>query len=86
MEIQGTLKQILPLESGETKSGKAWQKQTIVVETQETYPKLIAVEVSEKAISRLQDYQIGHTITCSINIESREYNGRWFTSIKCWKI
>jgi len=86
MEIQGVLKQILPLESGETKSGKAWQKQTIIVETQETYPKLIAVEVSEKAISRLQDYQIGHTITCSINIESREYNGRWFTSIKCWKI
>jgi hypothetical protein len=86
MEIQGVLKQILPLETGETKSGKAWQKQTIIVETQETYPKLIAVEVSEKAISRLQDYQIGHTITCSINIESREYNGRWFTSVKCWKI
>ena len=86
MEIQGVLKHILPLETGETKSGKAWQKQTIVVETQETYPKLIAVEVSEKAISRLQDYQIGHTITCSINIESREYNGRWFTSVKAWKI
>ena len=86
MEIQGTLKQILALESGETKSGKAWQKQTIIVETQETYPKLIAIEVSEKAISRLQDYQIGHTITCSINIESREYNGRWFTSVKAWKI
>jgi hypothetical protein len=86
MEIQGILKQILPLESGESKSGKAWQKQTIIVETQETYPKLISIEVSEKAISRLQDYQIGHTITCSINIESREYNGRWFTSIKCWKI
>ncbi len=86
MEIQATLKQILPLETGETKSGKAWQKQTIVVETAETYPKLIAIEVSEKAISRLQDYQIGHTITCSINIESREYNGKWFTSVKCWKI
>jgi hypothetical protein len=86
MEIQGILKQILPLESGESKSGKAWQKQTIVVETQETYPKLIAVEVSEKAISRLQDYSIGHTITCSINIESREYNGKWFTSVKAWKI
>ena len=86
MEIQGVLKQILPLESGESKSGKAWQKQTIIVETQETYPKLIVVEVSEKAISRLQDYQIGHTITCSINIESREYKGKYFTSVKAWKI
>ena len=86
MEIQSTLKQILPLESGESKNGKQWQKQTIIVETQESYPKLIAIEVSEKAISRLQDYSIGQTITCSVNIESREYNGRWFTSVKCWKI
>ena len=86
MEIQGTLKQILPLETGESKLGKAWQKQTIIVETQETYPKLIAIEVSEKAISRLQDYSIGQIITCSINIESREYNGKWFTSVRAWKI
>ena len=86
MEIQGTLKQILRLESGESKSGKTWQKQTIIVETQESYPKLIAIEVSEKALSRLQDYSEGMTITCSINIESREYNGRWYTAIKCWKI
>ena len=86
MEVQGVLKQILRLESGESKSGKTWQKQTIIIETQETYPKLIAIEVSEKAISRLQDYSIGQTITCSINIETREYNGRWFTSVRAWKI
>ena len=86
MEIQGTLKQILPIESGESKSGKTWQKQTIIIETADAYPKQIAVEVSEKAISRLQDYSIGQTITCSINIESREYNGKWFTSVKAWKI
>ncbi len=86
MEIQGTLKQILKTESGTSKSGKDWQKQTIIVETQETYPKLIAIEVSEKALSRLQDYSIGQTITCSINIESREYNGRWFTAVRAWKI
>jgi hypothetical protein len=86
MEVQGTLKQILPIESGESKSGKTWQKQTIIIETADAYPKQIAVEVSEKALSRLQDYSEGMTITCSINIESREYNGRWFTSVKAWKI
>jgi hypothetical protein len=86
MEIQGVLKQILKTESGTSKSGKDWQKQTIIIETADAYPKQIAVEVSEKALSRLQDYSEGMTITCSINIESREYNGRWFTSVKCWKI
>jgi hypothetical protein len=86
MEIQGVLKQILKTESGTSKSGKDWQKQTIIIETADAYPKQIAVEVSEKALSRLQDYSEGMTITCSINIESREYNGRWFTSVKAWKI
>lgn len=86
MEVQGVLKQILPIESGESKSGKTWQKQTIIIETADAYPKQIAVEVSEKALSRLQDYSEGMTITCSINIESREYNGKWFTSVKAWKI
>jgi len=55
MEVQGVLKQILPIESGESKSGKTWQKQTIIIETADAYPKQIAVEVSEKALSRLQD-------------------------------
>jgi len=86
MELQGVLKQILPIESGESKSGKTWQKQTIIIETADAYPKQIAVEVSEKALSRLQDYSEGMTITCSINIESREYNGRWFTAVRAWKI
>jgi len=86
MEIQGVLKQILKTESGTSKSGKDWQKQTIIIETADAYPKQIAVEVSEKALSRLQDYSEGMTITCSINIESREYNGKWFTSVKAWKI
>jgi hypothetical protein len=86
MELQGTLKQILPIESGESKSGKTWQKQTIIIETADAYPKQIAVEVSEKALSRLQDYSEGMTITCSINIESREYNGKWFTAVRAWKI
>ena len=86
MEIQGVLKQILKTESGTSKSGKTWQKQTIIIETADAYPKQIAVEVSEKALSRLQDYSEGMTITCSINIESREYNGKWFTSVKAWKI
>jgi hypothetical protein len=86
MEVQGVLKQILPIESGESKSGKTWQKQTIIIETADAYPKQIAVEVSEKALSRLQDYSEGMTITCSINIESREYNGKWFTAVRAWKI
>jgi hypothetical protein len=86
MEIQGVLKQILKTESGTSKSGKDWQKQTIIVETEGQYPKSIAIVVPEKLMLRLQDYQLGHVITCSINIESREHQGKWYTSINAWKI
>jgi hypothetical protein len=86
MEIQGVLKKILKTESGTSKSGKDWQKQTIIVETEGQYPKSIAIVVPEKLMPRLQDYQLGHVITCSINIESREHQGKWYTSINAWKI
>ena len=33
MQITGKLKTILPLESGTSKSGKEWQKQTVVIDT-----------------------------------------------------
>jgi hypothetical protein len=86
MEIQGKLSQVLQPESGTSKAGKDWTQQTIIVETDGEYPKKIAIQCASNLIDKIKDYQIGHIITCSINIESREYNGRWFTSVKAWKI
>ena len=86
LEIQGKLIQVLPIESGTSKAGKDWKQQTIIVETGDQYPKKIAIQCPEKLISRISDYQVGQTITCSVNIESREFNGKWFSSVKAWKI
>jgi hypothetical protein len=86
MEIQGKLSQVLQPESVTSKAGKDWTQQTIIVETDGEYPKKIAIQCASNLIDKIKDYQIGHIITCSINIESREYNGRWFTSVKAWKI
>jgi len=86
LEIQGKLLQVLPTESGTSKSGKDWTQQTIIVETGDQYPKKIAIQCPEKLMSRISDYQVGQTITCSVNIESREFNGKYFTSVKAWKI
>jgi len=86
MEIQGKLSQVLPIESGTSKSGKDWTQQTIIVETGDQYPKKIAIQCASNLIDKIKDYQIGHTITCQVNIESRESGGKWYTSIKAWKI
>ena len=86
MEIQGKLIQVLQPESGTSKAGKDWTQQTIIVETGDQYPKKIAIQCPEKLMSRISDYQVGQIITCSVNIESREFNGKWFSSVKAWKI
>jgi hypothetical protein len=86
MEIQGKLSQVLPIESGTSKAGKDWTQQTIIVEVGDQYPKKIAIQCASNLIDKIKDYQIGHTITCQVNIESREFNGKYFTSVKAWKI
>lgn len=86
MEIQGKLIQVLPIESGTSKAGKDWTQQTIIVETGDQYPKKVAIQCASNLIDKIKDYQIGHTITCQVNIESREFNGKWFSSVKAWKI
>jgi hypothetical protein len=86
LEIQGKLLQVLPIESGTSKSGKDWTQQTIIVEVGDQYPKKIAIQCPEKLLDTVKNYQIGHTITCQVNIESREFNGKYFTSVKAWII
>jgi hypothetical protein len=77
---------MLEPESGEGKSG-TWYKQTAVIETGDKYPKPVAVSFFGSELSdQIRKKFIGEDITVSINVESREYNERWYTEIKAWKI
>ena len=84
MEISGKI--ILAFEevSGTSKAGNAWKKREYVLETQEQFPKKIHFDFFGE---RADQYplSVGDTIRLSFDIESREYNGRWFTSIRGWK-
>jgi hypothetical protein len=88
MEIKGQVVAILPLESGITKAGKDWQKLTIVIEFNEgNYQKKLALSASKsELIQTLQNLKQGDSITASINLESREFNGKWFNSVNVWKV
>lgn len=87
MEITGKLiKKDIPT-TGMSKAGKPWNKQGFVIETEEQYPKKVFIEtMSDKVIEALENYSAGYKMTVSINIESREYNERWYTSISAWNI
>ncbi len=85
MEIKGTITNILPVRLGTTKSDKDWTRQDFIIETKETYPKKICItEMNGKC--NLSSYTEGSEVTVSVNIESREYNGNWYTSVNAWKI
>ena len=88
MEIKGQVVAILPLEQGITKAGKDWQKLTIIIEFSEgNYQKKLALSATkEELIKTLKNLKQGDSITASINLESREFNGKWFNSVNVWKV
>jgi len=86
MEVKGKIIQKLPPLSGTSKStGKAWNKQEYVLETiGDAYPKQIFFDFFGDRANQYS-FEVGDTIVLSFDIESREYNGRWYTNIRGWK-
>ena len=84
MQISAKLIQLLPLQTGTGKNGQ-WKKQDIVVETEATYPKKICISVWGDKIDT-SILQPGNMLKIDFDVESREYNSRWYTDVKAWKI
>jgi hypothetical protein len=84
MEITGKVVDVLPEEKGQGKNGE-WRKQSYIFETQEQYPKKVCAEVWGDKIDGF-NIQQGEDITAKINIDSREYNGKWYTNVKIWAV
>ncbi len=86
MQIKGKVIVVSPIEVG-TSNAKGWSKQNIVIEeTDATYPKKIALQGFGKIVDTTKNLKIGQVITAHINIESREYNSKWYTNVGVWKI
>jgi hypothetical protein len=84
MEIEGTVIAILPEVNGQGKNG-TWRKQEFVLETQGQYPKKICVAMWGEKIEQFA-LTIGDAVVASVDLESREYNQRWYTEVKTWKV
>lgn len=84
MEVEGKIIQVLAERSGVSKAGNSWKTKEYVLETKDTYPRKIAFDFfGDKADQ--YPLQVGDEIRLSFDIESREYQGRWYTSIRGWK-
>ena len=84
MEIKGRIIEILPLKTGQSANGE-WRKQEFILETESNYPKKICFMAWGEKIDEFAIKQ-GETLKVSVDLESREYNGRWYTDVKAWKI
>lgn len=84
MQLTAKLTQVLPLQTGTGRNGE-WKKQDIIVETDGQYPKKICISIWGDRINESQ-LRPGNELKIDFDVESREYNGRWYTDVKAWKI
>jgi len=84
VEIKGKIIEILPEKSGQSANGE-WRKQEYILETDTSYPKKICFMAWGDKIGEF-NLQQGEKVEVSVDLESREYNGRWYTDVKAWKV
>lgn len=83
---RGKLINKLEVTSGVSNAGKEWQKQTIVIEeVNDKYTNLLAIDILNKVVDAMDSIQVGTVIDLDIDVESKEYNGRWYTTNKAWR-
>lgn len=82
--ITGTVVEILEEKSGESSNGP-WRKQDFILETDGQYPKKVCVTQWGDRIDEF-DVEEGERLTAHVDIESREYEGRWYTDVKAWRV
>ena len=87
LELEGRIAQKMNVQSGTTARG-AWSKQEFIFEYQEgNYPTKVVMHVwGDDKVKELDKYQVNDKVKVSFNLSSREYNGRWYTDVRVWRI
>lgn len=85
LEFEGSLVKVLPEVTGQGKNG-VWVKQDFVLETEEQYPKKACFTAWGDKAADLKTYSLGEKLRISFSVESREYNERWYTDLKAYRI
>ena len=87
MELEGRIVRKLNVQTGNSARG-TWSKQEFIFEYQEgNYPSQVCMNVwGEDKVRELDKYQAGDKVKVSFNLSSREFNGRWYTDVRAWRI
>ena len=85
MEIKGRIVMVFPMASGVSKTGNNWKKQEYLLETMDQYPRKVFFSLFGDRVDQYP-LQMGEEVIVSFDLESREYNGRWYTDVRAWKV
>lgn len=85
MEFEGVVFRKLPEVTGSSARG-AWKKQDVVFELPSEFSRKICVTFFGDRADDAAALNEGDAVTVSVNVESREYNGKWYTDVKAWKV
>lgn len=87
MEFQAQFKMMLPLQQGVSQQGKQWQKrEALVTTTSGQFTRDVCLTFFGEKVNLLAQCQPGSSYSFSIDLNSREHNGRWYNDIICWKV
>ena len=86
MEFEGTVYRILPVTKGTSARGD-WQRQDVIFDYSDggNFTRKMCVTFFNRPddVAKLRE---GSRYQVSVNIDAREYNGRWFTDIRAWRL
>lgn len=86
MEFTGKIIAALAERGGTSRNGNEWKSQEFVIENHDQYPRKMCFDVfgADKIVQF--NIQVGQELTVSFDIDAREWNGRWFNSLRAWKV
>ena len=85
MEFEGKVLVVLPPVSGTSARGE-WKKQEVVFEQEGEFGRKVCVSFWGDKATDAAGLREGDKVSVSANVESSEYNGRWFTEVRAWKM
>lgn len=84
--LEGRINMIYPEISGVSKAGNEWRKREIVIETLGAYPRKVKITFFGDRSDMPTVHQEGDEVSIWVDIESREFNGRWYTEVNAYRI
>ena len=86
LKIKGEITAILEIQAGTSKAGKEWTKQDFIILSEEKFPKMICFTLFGDKTSLLNGLELNSIIDVHFNLESREFNGKYYHNLNAWKI